>query len=300
MSQKASSPAVSPQKIKSRMLALSVVRRFVQLAVLALFIGTVRLGWTLLGEPLLNGTLTSSLIAGTVPMSDPFALLQKLFAGHKPELTMVTGALIVLAIYVIAGGRAFCAWVCPMNIVTDAAFSARKSLNVPASSLRLSRHARYALAVGALLASAVSGTAAFEWVSPQAFLWRELIWGVGAGLVAAVTGVFALTCCCWSAVGADICVRWAPSGPLSAKLASSNPSLTTNAAPNAVTVCVCVPKPMYSISSSRLNEASLPRASAPTAVGVLPCAQKTLFVLPRVFKPSRKQPSRTTSKEFLE
>ena len=125
-------------------------------------------------------------------MSDPFALLQKLFAGHKPELTMVTGALIVLAIYVIAGGRAFCAWVCPMNIVTDAAFSARKSLNVPASSLRLSRHARYALAVGALLASAVSGTAAFEWVSPQAFLWRELIWGIGAGLFAAVTGVFAL------------------------------------------------------------------------------------------------------------
>ena len=47
---------------------------------------------------------------------------------------MVTGALIVLAIYVIAGGRAFCAWVCPMNIVTDAAFSVRKSLNVPASS----------------------------------------------------------------------------------------------------------------------------------------------------------------------
>lgn len=192
MSQKTSLPAVSPQKIKSRMLSLSMARRFVQLAVLALFIGTVRLGWTLLGEPLLNGTLTSSLIAGSVPMSDPFALLQKLFAGHKPELTMVTGALIVLAIYVIAGGRAFCAWVCPMNLVTDAAYGARKSLNVPASSLRLSRHARYALAAAALLASAVSGTAAFEWVSPQAFLWRELIWGVGAGLIAAVTGVFAL------------------------------------------------------------------------------------------------------------
>lgn len=63
------------------MLALSMARRFVQLAVLALFIGTVRLGWTLLGEPLLNGTLTSSLIAGSVPMSDPFALLQKLLPG---------------------------------------------------------------------------------------------------------------------------------------------------------------------------------------------------------------------------
>ena len=63
MSHKTSLPAVSPQKIKARMLVLGVARRFVQLAVLALFIGTVRLGWTLLGEPLLNGTLTSSLIA---------------------------------------------------------------------------------------------------------------------------------------------------------------------------------------------------------------------------------------------
>lgn len=192
MSKPATQAAVSPQKIKSRMLALAFVRRLVQLCVLALFIGTARLGWTLLGEPLLNGTLSSSLIAGSVPMSDPFALLQKLFAGHKPEVTMITGALIVLIAYIIAGGRAFCAWVCPMNLVTDAAFSTRKALKLPASSLRLSRNTRYALAVAALLASAISGTAAFEWVSPQAMLWRELVWGMGAGLIAAVTGVFAL------------------------------------------------------------------------------------------------------------
>ena len=297
MSQKTSLPAVSPQKIKSRMLALSMARRFVQLAVLALFIGTVRLGWTLLGEPLLNGTLTSSLIAGSVPMSDPFALLQKLFAGHKPELTMVTGALIVLAIYVIAGGRAFCAWVCPMNIVTDAAYSARKSLNVPASSLRLSRHARYALAAAALLASAVSGTAAFEWVSPQAFLWRELIWGVGAGLIAAVTGVFALDLLL---LERGWCGHLCPLGAFWSVVGKVGVVKPTTAAPNAAIVCACVPKPTYSISSSRLNEASSPRASAPTAVGALPCAPKTPFDSPRVFKPSRKQQNRTTSREFLE
>lgn len=192
MSCKTNGAAVPPQKIKSRMLALAVVRRTVQLAVLALFIGSARLGWTLLGEPLLNGTLTSSLIAGAVPLSDPFMLLQKLFAGHKPEMTMVTGALVVLAVYIFAGGRAFCAWVCPMNIVTDAAYDARRALKLPASSLRLTRNARYATAVAALAASAVCGTAAFEWISPQAFLWRELVWGVGAGLAGAVLGVFAL------------------------------------------------------------------------------------------------------------
>lgn len=192
MSQSSIHAAVSPRKIKARMLALSVVRRLMQLAVLVLFIGTARMGWSLLGEPLLNGTLTSSLIAGAIPLTDPFALLQKLFAGHKPETLMITGSLIVLVIYLLAGGRAFCAWVCPMNMVTDAAYGTRKALNLPASSLRLSRKTRYALAVASLATSAVSGTAAFEWISPQAFLWRELVWGVGAGLFAAVAGVFAL------------------------------------------------------------------------------------------------------------
>lgn len=192
MSRNRTHAAVSPQKIKTRLFALGLLRRCVQLAVLALFIGTARLGWSLLGEPLLNGTLSSSLVAGGLALSDPFALLQKLCAGHKPEAVMITGALTVLVFYLLVGGRAFCAWVCPMNIVTDAAYGTRKALNLPASSLRVSRKTRYALAVAALLASAVSGTAAFEWVSPQAFLWRELVWGVGAGLLAAVTGVFAL------------------------------------------------------------------------------------------------------------
>lgn len=192
MSQQSIHTVVSPQKIKARMLALSLVRRFVQCAVLMLFIGSARLGWSVLGEPLLNGTLTSSLLVGVIPMTDPFALLQKFFAGHKPEMIMITGALVVLAVYLLAGGRAFCAWVCPMNIVTDAAYRARKVLNLPTSSLRLSRKTRYALAVAALAASSISGTAAFEWVSPQAFLWRELIWGIGFGLFAAVSGIFAL------------------------------------------------------------------------------------------------------------
>lgn len=192
MSKHSTRAAVSPRKIKARMLALALTRRFVQLAVLMLFIGTARFGWTLFGEPLLSGTLSSSLFAGAIPLSDPFALLQQLVSGHLPETVMVTGSLLVLVFYLLVGGRAFCAWVCPMNIVTDAACETRRLLNLPASSLRLSRNTRYALAAAALIASAVSGTAAFEWVSPQAFLWRELIWGLGAGFFAAVTGVFAL------------------------------------------------------------------------------------------------------------
>lgn len=176
---------------RTRLFVVNIVRRLVQLTVLALFIGTARLGWTLMGEPLLSGDFSASLFAGTVPLADPFAVLQKLVAGHAPELTMIVGALIVLAVYIVFGGRVFCGWMCPMNMVTDSAAWLREKAQWRTDMVRIHRHARYALFLASLIASVVTGAAAFEWVSPQAFLWREAVWGVGLGFASAVLGVFA-------------------------------------------------------------------------------------------------------------
>jgi len=99
----------------------TLARRALQLAVLGLFAGTARLGWTLAGEPLLDGTLSASEVAGTIPLSDPLALLERLAAGHMPTLTAGLGALIVLVLYSLLGSRTFCGWICPMNMVADAA-----------------------------------------------------------------------------------------------------------------------------------------------------------------------------------
>ena len=46
---------LKPGVVARRLLLLNLVRRLLQLSVLALFIGTARLGWTLLGEPLVSG-----------------------------------------------------------------------------------------------------------------------------------------------------------------------------------------------------------------------------------------------------
>ena len=93
-----------------------LARRFSQLSILSLFL----LGpW--FGIWLVTGNLNSSLILGTVPLTDPYVLLQSLFAGHSPETTAITGAIIVLVFYVLVGGRVYCSWVCPVNIITDAA-----------------------------------------------------------------------------------------------------------------------------------------------------------------------------------
>ena len=117
----------------------TLARRAVQLTVLLLFAGTARWGWQLMGEPVLDGTLTSSKFLGLIPLSDPLAALQRLAAGHMPTVTVLIGALIVLAVYGILGSRTFCGWMCPMNMVTDLADWPRRRLGLDADVVRTLR-----------------------------------------------------------------------------------------------------------------------------------------------------------------
>lgn len=170
----------------------TLARHAVQLTLLGLFIGTARWGWSIAGEPLLSGTLSASKIAGTIALSDPLALLERLVAGHLPTFTIGLGAFIVLVLYGLLGGRTFCGWVCPMNLVAEAAEACRKRLSLKADVVRVSQSVRYGLLAAALFLSAATGTAAFEVVSPQAWLWRDLIFGSGLGALSVASALFAL------------------------------------------------------------------------------------------------------------
>lgn len=170
----------------------AIARRTLQLSVLVLFAGTARLGWTLAGAPLLDGTLSASEIAGVIPLSDPLALLERLAAGHLPTFAAGLGALFVLVLYGLLGSRTFCGWVCPMNMVADAAEWLRRRLGLKADVVRISNKVRYGLLAAALALSAATGTAAFEAVSPQAWIWRDLVFGSGLAALSAASAVFAL------------------------------------------------------------------------------------------------------------
>ncbi len=170
----------------------TIARRFVQLSILLLFVGTARWGWKAAGVPILSGNLSASKFLETIPMTDPLALLERLAAGHLPQATAALGALIVLLIYGTLGSRTFCGWVCPMNIVTELGSWLRDKLGLPADEVRHSRKTRYATLAGALIASFLTGTAAFDVVSPQALLWRDLVFGTGLGALSAALAIFAL------------------------------------------------------------------------------------------------------------
>ncbi len=172
-----------------------ILRRAVQLGLLILFFGTARYGWEIAGQPLLPGNLSASELLGVIPMADPFAVLQQLLTWHVLDSEVLIGAAIILGIYVLLGGRTFCAWVCPVNPITDAAGWLRARLRVAdflrGDFLHASRSIRYWALIVALVLSGLLGVAAFEWVSPISMLYRELIYGVGFGLTA-VAGIFLL------------------------------------------------------------------------------------------------------------
>jgi ferredoxin-type protein NapH len=168
-----------------RMNRFLILRRSVQVSVLLLFMAGHSLGWKAL-----QGNLSSSRILAIIPLTDPYALLQTAFTGTLVASEALLGGALVVALFALLGGRVFCGWVCPMNVVTDFAESVRSAAGTKTTmpSLTLSRNARYwALGLGLILSS-VLGIAAFEWISPVSALHRGIIYGMGAGwtLVAAV------------------------------------------------------------------------------------------------------------------
>ncbi|HNE17607.1 MAG TPA: 4Fe-4S binding protein, partial [Rhodocyclaceae bacterium] len=102
-----------------------ILRRLSQASILLLFLAGPWFGlW------LVKGNLSSSLTLDVLPLTDPLLLLQTLVTGHVPEATAFLGAALVTGFYLLVGGRVFCGWVCPVNIVTDAAAWTRRRLGI--------------------------------------------------------------------------------------------------------------------------------------------------------------------------
>jgi ferredoxin-type protein NapH len=155
-----------------------ILRRVVQITILVLYFGGNVLGWKML-----TGDLSSSSILGKIPLSDPFAILQMLAAGATIGVNALMGAVIIALFYGIIGGRAFCSWVCPVNMVTDLANWLRRVLYIDKIERKtwMSRNVRYYMIVLSLIVSFISGLAAFEIISPITILNRGVVFGFGAG-----------------------------------------------------------------------------------------------------------------------
>ena len=155
-----------------------ILRRITQITVLFLFFAGNAYGWNAF-----RGNLSSAKLFDAIPLSDPFAIMQSFSAGASIAADAIIGALIILLFYAVLGGRVFCGWVCPVNMVTDLASKIRTffDLDITWKSWDIKRSARYWIIALSLTLSTFLGVAAFEWISPIGALHRGIIYGFGFG-----------------------------------------------------------------------------------------------------------------------
>jgi len=155
-----------------------ISRRLLQITVLTLYFGANAYGWKII-----VGDLSSSVVFGIIPLSDPYVTLQMFFAGAAVATDVLIGVGVILFIYGVIGGRFFCSWVCPVNIITETALSLRRVLNFKEkeNAIAFSKNIRYWVIAVSLGLSFIFSLTAFDMISPIGIAQRGIIFGFGFG-----------------------------------------------------------------------------------------------------------------------
>ncbi len=124
----------------------------------------------------LKGTLANSEILHTLPLGDPFVFLQSTLAGNWYTLTGIIGVILIVGFYLLVGGRTYCSFVCPVNMVTDLAAWIRRQLRIT-NQLSISKRARIYILGLVLILSLVMQTIIWELVNPITGIMRVIVYG---------------------------------------------------------------------------------------------------------------------------
>ena len=184
---------------------ITLVRRIVQVFMLVLFcLPPLLAGWGLAGlfaggdgevptpaEGVFFGSLSSSSVGG-VTLFDPLAALEVTAASRGLlAASALSGALLIAVVYGLVRGRAFCGWVCPVNLLGEGADAVRRRLGIAVQERTVPRRAKIAVAAGVVALSALVGFPVFELVSPIGAVNKGLVFGGLAGSATLVAVVIA-------------------------------------------------------------------------------------------------------------
>jgi ferredoxin-type protein NapH len=173
-----------------------IARRIVQAAALLLFVAPLLAsGWSLLGlttgqdiavstpsELPFYGSLSASSIAGVV-LLDPVATLEVMLAARALELSWLAAAGLITAFYAVLGGRVFCGWVCPVNLLLELVDWLRRRLRIQVRERALPRHTKIVVLLTFLAVAAILQKPLFENLSPIAAIGKSMLFGSLAGMV---------------------------------------------------------------------------------------------------------------------
>jgi len=189
---------------KAKKLGISGIRHIVQVVVLILFMLPLLIsGWGLFGTTYADGatlntpsslpffgSLSSSSV-GPVAIVDVFAGLQVILASKSLPLQMLLGMLPVLIVYGLIRGRAFCGWVCPVNLLMEFVDWLRLKTKLQPAEKVLPRHTKVYVAAAILVLSLILSVPVFEILSPISALNKLILFGSFAGVLTLVAIILA-------------------------------------------------------------------------------------------------------------
>lgn len=127
------------------------------------------------------GSLSASQLGG-VDIVDPFAALQAMAAARAVDVGILIGLLPALLVYGVVRGRAFCGWVCPVNLLLEGVDWLRSKLGIKVVERAIPRHAKMWVALGVVVLSAILIIPLFESFSPISAINKGVLFGSLAGV----------------------------------------------------------------------------------------------------------------------
>ena len=126
----------------------------------------------------LEGSLSASRLLG-FHMIDPFAAFQVILSSRILVVNLVIGMVTIFIIYIMIGGRTFCAWICPYHLLAEIGekvyLALKKRQLIRAHSF--DKKIRFYFYFLFLILAAVTGYTIFETINPVSIISRAIVYG---------------------------------------------------------------------------------------------------------------------------
>ena len=132
----------------------------------------------------LEGTLNGSRFLG-FHLIDPFSTIEVFLATNHIPINIIIGVSTIVLVYMIMGGRSYCAWVCPYGILSEYGEKLHNTLvkKKIIKSRKFDYRVKYIFWVGFLVMAFMSGYIVFETISVVGILSRMIAYGWSVALV---------------------------------------------------------------------------------------------------------------------
>ena len=133
---------------------------------------------------MLEGTLSGSRFLG-FHMIDPYITLEVFLATYHMPINIIIGTATIVIVYLLVGGKSYCAWVCPYGILSEIGEKLHNTLvkKKIIKSRKFDHRVRYIFWAIFLILSFTSGYIVFETFNVVGILSRAIAYGWSVALI---------------------------------------------------------------------------------------------------------------------